>query len=131
MLKLYFGSVFSTISTLLVASFAVFFTLIATRRVSITHWGTFALILFFLGLAMSVMSGMKDGIGTASSLIPTRHWLMTALCALGGLAFLVGVAALIIRNQGFWQAGFYALSGIIILKTILTEAFRIAQFVKR
>ena len=66
MLKLYFGSVFSTISTLLATVFVVFLALVAPRRDSITHWGTLVLVLFFLGLAMSIMSGMRDGIGTAA-----------------------------------------------------------------
>lgn len=135
MLKLYFGSVFSTISTVLATVFAVFLALVAPRRDSITHWGSLVLVLFFLGLAMSIMSGMRDGIGTATPLIPNKHWLVTVLCVLGGLAFLTGGAALFVHNQAFWQVSFYVLSAITILKTILKtilmEVFRIAQYVRR
>lgn len=131
MLKLYFGGVFSTISTVLATVFVVFLALVAPRRDSITHWGALVLVLFFLGLAMSIMSGMKDGIGTAAPLIPSKYWLMTVLCLLGGLAFLIGGAALFVRNQVFWKVSFYVLSGIITLKTILVEVFRITQYMRR
>jgi len=131
MLKLYFGSVFSAISTLLATVFVVLLALVAARRDSITHWGILVLVLFFLGLAMSIMSGMKDGIGTAAPLIPSKYWLMTVLCLLGGLAFLIGGAALFVRNQVFWKVSFYVLSGIITLKTILVEVFRITQYMRR
>lgn len=128
MLKLYFGSVSSTISTLLAVAFTIFFTLVTSRRAGISHWGLLTLAMFILGLLMSMMSGMKDGMGTAASIIPMKHWMMTALCVLGGLAFLSGILALIIRNQTFWQVSFYLMSSIIILKILFTEAFRIVHY---
>ncbi len=128
MLKLYFGSVFSTISTLLILAFTVFFVLVTARRTAISHWGLLTLAMFILGLLMSMMSGMKDGMATAASVIPNKHWMMTILCVLGGLAFLSGLLALIIRNQSFWQVSFYLLSAIIILKVLLTEAYRIVHY---
>ena len=128
MLKLYFGSVFSTISTLLAVAFAVFFALVTARRASISHWGLLTLAMFILGLLMSMMSGMKDGMGSAASVIPNKHWMMTILCILGGLAFVSGLLALIVRNQVFWQVSFYLMSAIIILKVLLTEAYRIVHY---
>ncbi len=128
MLKLYFGSVFSTISTLLAVAFALFFALVTARRASISHWGLLTLAMFVLGLLMSMMSGMKDGMGSPTSVIPLKHWMMTALSVLGGLAFLSGLLALIIRNQAFWQISFYLLSAIIILKVLLTEVYRIVHY---
>ncbi len=83
--------------------------------------------MFFLGLFMSMMRGMKDGMATPASALPTNHWVITTLCALGGLAFLSGLASLIIRKQVFWQISFYLLSAIIILKVLLTEACRIVH----
>jgi hypothetical protein len=131
MLKLYFGSVFSTISTLLAVIFTVFFALVTARRASISHWGLFTLAMFILGLLMSMMSGMKDGMGSPSSVIPVKHWVMTALCVLGGLAFLSGLLALIIRNPSFWQVSFYLMSAIIVLKVLLTEIYRIVHYLNK
>lgn len=131
MLKLYFGSVFSTISTLLAILFTVFFTLVTARRASINHWGLLTLAMFILGLLMSMMSGMKDGMGSPASIIPNKHWVMTALCVLGGLAFLSGLLALVIRNPSFWQVSFYLMSAIIILKVLLTEVYRIVHYLNK
>ena len=128
MLKLYFGNANATISTLLAAAFAVFFALVTKNRAGITHWGILTLVMFFLGLAMSIMSGMKDGMGTAASIMPNTHWVTIVLMAAGGLGFLSGLLALIIRNQAYWQASFYILSSIIILKIIVTETYRIIHF---
>lgn len=131
MLKLYFGNIQTTLSTLLAVAFAVFFALVSARRGTISHWGILTLVVFFLGLAMSIMSGMKDGMGTAASVIPVKHWVMTVLSVLGGLCFLAGILSLIFRNQAFWQTSFYLLSSFIILKVILTESFRIIQYLKQ
>jgi hypothetical protein len=131
MLKLYFGSVFSAISTLLAVAFAVFFALVTARRASINHWGLMTLAMFILGLLMSMMSGMKDGMGSPASIIHTKHWVMTVLCVLGGLAFLSGLLALIIRNPSFWQVSFYLMSSIIIVKVLVTEAFRIVHYLAK
>lgn len=128
MLKLFFGSTYSTISTFLIIAFGVFFGIVMAKRVSITHWGWLVLIVFFVGLAMSMMSGFKDGMGTANSLIPNNHWSMTVLCILGGLAFVAGIISLFVRKQDFWQISFFILSGIIIVKTLLTEGYRIADY---
>lgn len=128
MQKLYFGNVNTIISTLLVAAFAVFFSLVTRNRANISHWGILTLVMFFLGLAMSIMSGMKDGMGTAASILPSKHWITIVLMVAGGLGFLSGLLALIIRNQAYWQASFYILSSIIIVKVILTESFRIIHY---
>ncbi|HSK68083.1 MAG TPA: hypothetical protein VLA21_02345 [Candidatus Limnocylindria bacterium] len=130
MLKLYFGTLTAAISTLLAVAFAVFFAVVMSRRSSITHWGLLTLAMFVLGLAMSMMSGMKDGMGTAASVLPMKHWVTIALSVVGGLGMLTGVLALFIRNQGFWQAGFYALSAVIILKLVMTEAFRVVLYLR-
>lgn len=127
-MKLYFGSTSSLISTLLLVVFGIFFGLVLSRRSTITHWGWLVLAMFFLGLFMSMMSGMKDGMGTAASLIPNNHWSMLVLCVLGGLAFLVALITLFVRRQDFWQISFYILSGIIIVKVLITEGIRIADF---
>ncbi len=130
MLRLYFGSLYATVSTLLAAVFAAFFTIVVTRRGDITRWGLLTLFMFILGLAMAMMSGMKDGMSSPASVIPMKHWVAIALSVLGGVGMLLGVLALIIRSQGFWRAGFYALSAVVIVKLIMTEIFRIVRYLR-
>lgn len=130
MFKLYFGSIASIISTLLIIVFVIFFGMIMYRRSTIVHWGILVLIVFFLGLFMSMMSGFKDGMGTSLSLIPTNHWIMITLSILGGLAFIVGIVTVFVRRQDYWQASYYILSSIIIAKILLTEVFRVVDYIK-
>jgi hypothetical protein len=130
MLKLYFSTVPSIISTALIIVFAVIFSLVSGRRASIAHWGLLSLLLFFIGLAMSIMSGFKDGVGSSAAVIPPSNPVSVILSILGGLAFVAGIAMLIFRRQDFWQFGFYALSAIIIVKTVMVEFVRIAQYIK-
>lgn len=128
MIKLYFGNTLSIISTILVVLFILIFVFVSTRQSSISHWGLLVLLILILGLSMSIISGVRDGIGTPNSMISSQHIVMTVLSVLGGLAFLIGLIALFYRKQEFWQIGFYMLSAIIIIKVIVTEGFRIIHY---
>jgi hypothetical protein len=130
MLKLYFGSTFSILSTALLAVFVAFFWVTINRQGTISNWGVQVLLMMILGVTMSFSSGMRDGMGSPASVIPTNHWAMTVLCVLGGLAFLIGIVTLFVRKQDFWQIGFFLISFIIIAKVLLTEGFRLIDFLK-
>jgi hypothetical protein len=56
---------------------------------------------------------------------------MTVLSILGVLAFIVGIAAIIIRKQSVWQVEFYVLSAIILVKTVVVEVYRVIAYIKR
>ncbi len=129
-MKLYFGNVSTIISTILILGFVILFSIVFVNRASINHWGFLVLSMFILGLAMSIFSGIKDGVGTPNMLIPAKGWVMTTLTLLGILAFALGVVMLFVRKQSFWQFRFYALSADIIFKTIIVEIFRIIAFCK-
>lgn len=128
MINLYFGNIVNTISTTLILLFVLFFGLVTAKFNIITHWGILVLGMLLFGLSMSIMSGFKDGMGTAAQLIKNGHWSMTLLCILGGLAFLIGIVAIFIRNQNFWKFSFYTLSFIVIIKTLLTESIRLLSY---
>lgn len=129
-LKLYFGSLPSLISTALIVGFAVFFGFALAGRGSIAHWGLLLLIMLVLGFAMSIVSGIKDGAGSASAVVPAKHWTMTVLSVLGVLALLTGAVSLFIRKQSFWRTGFFILASIVIAKTLLTEILRVVHYAK-
>ncbi len=126
-MKLYFSNLSNIISTVLILGFGVFFCIVYAKRGNISHWGLLVACLFFLGLLMSIMSGMKDNISTATALIPAGSWLMTVLSVLGALGFVIAIAALIFRKQNVWQFEFYLLSAVILLKTVMVELYRILQ----
>lgn len=130
MIKLYFSKPTDIISLMLIIGFSVFFGIVTARRSGIQNWGLLVLCVFFIGLLMSMMSGMRDGMATPSAVFPNNSLITTILCILGGLAFIFGIAAIFFRSQGFWQVSFYALSTIIIAKVLMVEVFRIVLYIK-
>jgi MFS family permease len=130
MLKLYFSKATDIISLILIIGFSVLFGVVNSRREGIQGWGKLVIVAFFVGLFMSMVSGMRDGMSTPAAVFPNNNWACILLSILGGLAFVVGVIALIIRKQNFWQISFYMMSGIIIVKTVLVEVYRIVLHIK-
>lgn len=130
MLKLYFSKATDVISLVLIIGFSIFFGIVNSRRENIEGWGRLVLVVFFVGLFMSMMSGMRDGMSTPTAVFPNNNWACILLSILGGLAFIVGIIAIIIRKQNFWQISFYMLSMIIIVKTLLVETYRIILYIK-
>ena len=55
----------------------------------------------------------------------------TILCALGGMALLMGIVAVFCKKEKLNKGLFYALSFIILAKTIVVEALRIAVYFGR
>jgi hypothetical protein len=123
--ELFFADVFTVISTALAFGFIVFFSSIVINNKQIEHWGWFVFLMLLLGLAMSIMSGMKDHVGTPEAIFSAGSKVILMSSILGGLAFLVGILSLIIRKQDFWRIAFFAVSGIIIIKILLVETSRI------
>ena len=131
MYKLFFGSTSATISTILVVVFGLLFGFFLAKRSTINHWGLLVLCVFLIGLFMSIMSGMRDGIAGTSPLFPASGWISIVLSIGGALAFLIAIITLFVRKQDFWQLSFFMLSGIIIVKTIIVELSRIIMLIKK
>jgi|GEM_PF-5401954 len=128
MSKLYFSAPWNLVSTIALLVFFLFFGWIVSKNSNITNWASLVLIVFFYGMFLSFLSGMKDGIGSPNSVIPMQGWEMTSLCLLGAVAVVVGAVSLFFRRAGVWQISFYLISGVVIVKTILTEGIRILHY---
>lgn len=130
MIHLYFGSISRVLSSGLILSAVIFMVYTFSQRE--IQWGRTFTVLFFLGLFLSIMSGTRDGIGTAGG-FPTQGKLFIALCGLGILGFIVGIAALLSKffnTTIIFQYGSYLLMAVIVVKTFLVEAYRISQLLK-
>jgi isoprenylcysteine carboxyl methyltransferase (ICMT) family protein YpbQ len=127
MIKLYFSKATDVISLILIVGFSVFFGMVNARKSNIEGWGKYVLVVFLVGLLMSMMSGMRDAMGTPIAIFPNNNWACILLSVLGGLAFVIGIISIFIRKQNFWQISFYMLSIIIIAKTALVEVYRIIK----
>ena len=129
MLNLYFGNVPSILSTILFLVFVVFFIKTVKKPDGGTKWKKAAIITGLMGTAMSALSGLKDSFADAMAISFERMNLPLAiLCALGGMALLMGVMAVFCKKEKFNKGLFYALSFIILAKTIFVEALRVAAY---
>ncbi|MBZ9609055.1 hypothetical protein G9F73_014725 [Clostridium estertheticum] len=133
MIQLYFGKIESIISSICIIAFIIYVGWIFTHRDIYNKWGKASLILLIFGTFMSAMAGTRDGIGLAGGFSPNGI-LFISLCVLGGLAFLLGFISLICKFMGrtaFFKVSFYALSLIIIIKIVIVESNRIAEFLAK
>ena len=129
MLNLYFGNVPSILSTILFLVFTVFFIKTVKKPDGGKKWKKAAIITVVMGTAMSALSGIKDSCAdTMAVSFEKMNLSLAILCALGGMALLMGVVSIICKKEKFNKGLFYALSFIIIAKTITVEALRIKVF---
>ena len=128
MIKLYFGNVPSILSTILFMAYVVFFIRTVKKTDGDRKWKKAAIITVLIGTAMSALSGIKDSLSdTMAVSFEQMNPPLAILCALGGMALLIGVAAIFCKKEKINKGLFYALSFIIIAKTIMVEVLRIAD----
>jgi len=130
MLNLYFSSVPSIISTVLILGAACFIIYVLKNHMDHRYWGRIFIVLFVMGLLMSIMSGTRDAIGTPNG-FPTQGILFITLCVLGILGFIVliiGLLSKLGKSNVVFHYGSYILIAIIIIKTLLVEGKRIITF---
>ena len=78
---------------------------------------------------MIKLSGIKDSVADAMAVsFEQMNPPLAILCALGGIALLIGVVAAFCKKEKINKGLFYALSMIIIVKTIIVEVLRIADY---
>ena len=129
MFNLYFGNVPSILSTILFPAFVVFFIKTVKKADGGRKWKKAAIITVLMGTAMSALSGLKDSSADPMAIsFEQMNLPLAILCALGGMALLMGVVAVFCKKEKFNRGLFYALSFIILAKTIVVEALRIAVY---
>ena len=129
MFNLFFGNVPSILSTILFLAFVVFFIKTMKKPDGGRKWKKAAIITGLMGTAMSALSGLKDSSADTMAIsFEQMNLSLAILCALGGMALLMGVVAVFCKKEKFSKGLFYALSFIILAKTIVVEALRIAVY---
>ena len=124
MFNLYFGNVPSILSTILFLVFVVFFIKVLKKTDGDRKWKKAAIITVLMGTAMSALSGLKDSAADTMTIsFEQMNLPLAILCALGGMALLMGVMAVICKKEKFNKGLFYALSFIIIAKTIVLPLY--------
>ena len=120
MIKLYFGNVPSILSTIMFLVFVAFFIRTMKKTGGDMKWKKVAIITVLMGTAMSALSGIKDSVAdTMAVSFEQMNTPLVILCALGGMALIMGVVAAFCKKEKINKGLFYTLSFIISAKTIV------------
>ena len=127
MLNLYFGNVPNILSTILFLVFIIYFIKTIKKPDGEKKWKKAVIITVLMGTAMSALSGIKDSFADKMAVsFEQMNLPLAILCVLGGMAWLIGGVTVFCKKEKINRGLFYTLSLIIIVKTIIVEALRIA-----
>ena len=135
MVKLYFGSTTSTVTTLMILSMMGFIGYSVWNQDTIHYWGRRTLFLLAYGLVVCCFAAARDGFDKSvqaaidGSCVPGLFSL-TSIPAIvgyiGAAAILVAAAATVFtRSQHMRELWFYVMSGGVMLKITVVEIARI------
>jgi len=127
MFNLFFGDLFSTLTTVFVLIVLVYAIATVMNRDKIQHWGRRVFIFILLGTAISGLSATRDAYMTDIALFAPEG-LQSSICSIaGGLIFLTGIVLFFVRKQDFRRKGFFFITVLFVIQVITIEASRIAM----
>jgi len=125
MFNLFFGDLFSAITTVFVLGMFIFIVVTLMQHHKIEKWGKLILIFILVGTAVSGLSAMRDAYMTDNALFSASSTQSTVCSLLGGLIFLTGLINIFVRNQKFRKLGFHLISIFFIIQVFTIEATRV------
>lgn len=129
MFILFFGDLWSILSTVLLFAVLFYILLIATKHMKIEKWGRKTLILAITGLLLCIFVVLRDDYVVAvqgGTGLFSLESLQINLAYLGGAVIgFSTLSSIFIRNQKYRKIMFFVLSGAIIFKAGLIEISRI------
>jgi uncharacterized membrane protein len=127
MFHLFFGSLFSTLTTVLVIGQLAFAAFSIQHRQEITHWGRRLLLFILVGLAVSGLSAMRDSYMMANARF-AADGMQSMICSIaGGVILLTGISTVFVRNQTYRQTIFLLAAGLFTVQVLTIEISRLAQ----
>lgn len=126
MLRLFFGNLFSALTTVLVLGMLAFVVVSIIKRHRIERWGRRILAFILIGTAISAFSATRDAFMMENALFCFTGIQSMVCSILGGLIFLTGIVALFVKNQRFRKTGFVLITMFFLIQVITIEASRIA-----
>ena len=135
MLKLYFGNLVNTVTTLLLVVLLGFLGVSLCHRAAITGWGRRTLLALALGLVICCFAAARDGLdktiqhaidgSCAPGLFPLIS-VPTIVGCVGALLIIVAaIATPIAKTQKMREVWFYVMSSGAVLKIVTMEIARI------
>lgn len=138
-MKLYFGNIVTTVTTIMVLTLVGFIGYSLWNRNTINFWGRKNVFLLIYGLVICCLAATRDGLDkTIQSAIDGRcsPGIFPLLsvpniigCIGAAMIIIAAIATPIARTQHMREIWFYFMSGGILLKIVVTEISRIMAII--
>ncbi len=134
-MKLYFGNVITTATTLMLFALLGFISWSVLNRTRIQYWGRRSIVLLVFGLVICCFAAARDGLdktiqhaidgSCAPGLFPLVS-VPTIVGCIGALLIIIAaIAAPIAKTQKMRETWFYVMSSGAVLKIVTMEVARI------
>lgn len=134
-MKLYFGNIVTTVTTIMVLILIGFIGYSIWNRNIISFWGRRNLFLLIYGLVICCFAATRDGLdktiqatidgSCAPGIFPLVSVSNIVGCIGAAMILIAAIATLIARSQHMREIWFYFMSGGILLKIVVMEISRI------
>lgn len=136
-MKLYFGNMVTTVTTLMIVSLVGFVGYSISNRSSINFWGRRSLFVLAYGLVICCFAAARDGLdktiqstidgSCAPGVFPLISIPNLIGCIGAAIIIIAAIATPIAKSQHMRQIWFYVMSGGITMKILVMEIARIAN----
>ena len=136
-MKLYFGNVVTTVSTIMILSLVGFIGYSIINRSNIHFWGKRSLFVLAYGLVICCFAAARDGLdktiqftidGSCNPGLFSLVSIPTIVGCVGATIILIAaIATLIAKSQHMREIWFYVMSGGVMLKIMVMAIARITQ----
>ena len=126
MAGLFFADTVSAATTVLVLGLVAYLAVMAVRRRGVQTWGRHILAAIVVGTALSALSATRDAFMTEGALFALTSAQALVCGILGGIIYLLGFSALVVRRQGWRRVAFFLVAGLLTVQMLTVEGTRIA-----
>ena len=136
-MKLYFGNIVTTVTTLMILSLVGFVGYSISSRSNINFWGRRSLFVLIYGLVICCFAATRDGLdktiqnaidGSCNPGIFSLVSVPNVIGCVGAMIIIIAaIATPLAKSQHMREIWFYVMSGGVMLKVAVVEISRILQ----
>ena len=136
-MKLYFGNIVTTVTTLMILSLVGFVGYSISSRSNINFWGRRSLFVLIYGLVICCFAATRDGLdktiqnaidGSCNPGIFSLVSVPNVIGCVGAIIIIIAaIATPLAKSQHMREIWFYVMSGGVMLKVAVMEISRIIQ----
>ena len=131
-MKLYFGNMVTTVTTLMIVSLVGLVGYSIGNRSNINFWGRRSLIVLAYGLVICCFAAARDGLDKTIQYTIDGIFSLVSVpnivgCVGAAIIIIAAIATPIAKSQHMREIWFYVMSGGVMLKIVVMEIARIIQ----